>query len=283
MRKSGSLFNDGMMPCVYSTHATKHQIQRRSGWRRQGTNIKYASNKSHPRLRLNEMAKKWYHLTWVHTFRYANDKVYFAMSVPYSYSDLRRDLTMIREDHNRNQHVVFQKLCDSIAGNDVQLLTVTARKETISDGKNRKIIFLSARVHPGETNASWMMRGMLLFLTGDEPLARSLRKNFVFKIVPMLNPDGVINGNYRSNLSGVDLNRRWRTPNKYLHPTIYHLKKLMGDIQGRREIILYLDLHGHSRKKKCFHVWLLSKKCRWPDQPIRITFTIFRRFSFTKL
>ena len=32
--------------------------------------------------------------------------------------------------------------------------------------------------------------------------AKILRDNFVFKIVPMLNPDGVINGNYRCSLAG---------------------------------------------------------------------------------
>ena len=36
-----------------------------------------------------------------------------------------------------------------------------------------------------------------------------LRDHFVFKIVPMLNPDGVVNGNYRCSLSGQDLNRQW--------------------------------------------------------------------------
>lgn len=59
---------------------------------------------------------------------------------------------------------------------------------------NRPLIFLSARVHPGETNASWVMKGTLEFLMGTSPLAASLREAYIFKIVPMLNPDGVING-----------------------------------------------------------------------------------------
>lgn len=59
---------------------------------------------------------------------------------------------------------------------------------------NRPFIFLSARVHPGETNASWIMKGTLEFLMGSSPLAASLREAYIFKIVPMLNPDGVING-----------------------------------------------------------------------------------------
>lgn len=86
---------------------------------------------------------------------------------------------------------------------------------------------LTARVHPGETVGSWMMRGALNFLTDpvDEDAAL-LRDNFIFKLIPMLNPDGVTNGNYRCSLAGCDLNRRWKFPSKTLHPTIYHTKKL---------------------------------------------------------
>lgn len=64
------------------------------------------------------------------------------------------------------------------------------------------------RVHPGETNASWMMKGVLDYLSSDCHSAIALREKFVFKIVPILNPDGVIVGNYRCSLAGGDLNRQ---------------------------------------------------------------------------
>ena len=35
-----------------------------------------------------------------------------------------------------------------------------------------------------------MMKGVIDFLTGPSLDARLLRDNFVFKVVPMLNPDG---------------------------------------------------------------------------------------------
>jgi hypothetical protein len=43
-------------------------------------------------------------------------------------------------------------------------------------------------VHPGETNASWLMKGALQQLLADTEEAARLRDNFVFKVVPMLNP-----------------------------------------------------------------------------------------------
>lgn len=45
------------------------------------------------------------------------------------------------------------------------------------------------------------------FLLGDSEEAKKLRSEYIFKIVPMLNPDGVIIGNHRGALSGIDLNR----------------------------------------------------------------------------
>ena len=71
--------------------------------------------------------------------------------------------------------------------------------------KNRKGIVISSRVHPGETGASYKMKGVIDYLTGPTLNAKILRDNFVFKIVPFLNPDGVINGSSRCSLAGVDL------------------------------------------------------------------------------
>ena len=72
-----------------------------------------------------------------------------------------------------------------------------------------------------------MMKGILDYLTGSSLNAKILRDNFVFKIVPMLNPDGVINGNTRCNLSGVDLNRAWLEPSRKMQPTGFHFKEMV--------------------------------------------------------
>lgn len=86
---------------------------------------------------------------------------------------------------------------------------------------------LTSRVHPGETMASYIIEYIIEFLLSNNPAAKNLRENFVIRIVPMLNVDGVIIGNYRCNLSGADLNRQWIEPSKKAHPTIYFTKQLI--------------------------------------------------------
>lgn len=74
------------------------------------------------------------------------------------------------------------------------------------------------------------------FITGNSLDAKLLRSKFVFKVVPMLNPDGVINGNYRCSLAGVDLNRTWLEPSRKLHPTIHSTKSMIKKLMEDREV-----------------------------------------------
>ena len=105
-----------------------------------------------------------------------------------------------------------------------------------------------------------MIQGCIEFLLSDDPVAVQLRTNFVIKVIPILNPDGVIHGNYRASLMGVDLNRRWKNPSRYLHPTIYHTKSLMkfhNDLGAQFDsdsggVVFSCDMHGHSRNMNIF-------------------------------
>jgi murein tripeptide amidase MpaA len=83
-------------------------------------------------------------------------------------------------------------------------------------------------VHPGETVASYLAEGFISGLISDAN-NYELLDNFIIKIIPMLNPDGVVLGNTRVSLSGVDLNRRWGVDviNSSFHPEIFALKEDM--------------------------------------------------------
>jgi murein tripeptide amidase MpaA len=132
------------------------------------------------------------------------------------------------------------------------MLVITTFGCEYEEVRKRKGVIISSRVHPGESGSSFMMKGIIDYLVGPCLGARMLRDNFVFKIVPMLNPDGVINGHTRCGNVGVDLNRVWTEPNQKQHPTIFAMKNIIKTMQTERELLLYCDLHGHSRKKNMF-------------------------------
>ena len=208
-----------------SVYSDKKSEKKSVGWHKDCDDIRYFLNGI--RKDVTYYSKSYYTLTFTYNFEYDDDLVYFAYSVPYTYTDLRNDIAAIESDPARNKLVRKANLCRTLSGENCELLTITSA-DNLENFRMRKGIVITARVHPGEAVASWMMRGVLTFLTDpDNYEAKMLRENFVFKVIPMLNPDGVINGNYRCSLAGCDLNRRWKTPNKTLHPTIWHCKRLV--------------------------------------------------------
>lgn len=106
-------------------------------------------------------------------------------------------------------------------------------------------MFLTARVHPGEVQSSFALEGLVYFLLSDCKEAEELRKNYIIYVVPMLNIDGVVHGNQRTNLAGLDLNRKWQWPSPYLTPIVFAVKTLAKIVQSEREIEIFCDIHGH--------------------------------------
>ncbi|XP_036434478.1 cytosolic carboxypeptidase 1 isoform X2 [Colossoma macropomum] len=266
--KSNSQFNYGMQVLMYSV---QDAISGSPRWVRTGSDICYYKNHfSRSSIAAGgQKGKSYYTMTFTVNFQHKDDVCYFAYHYPYTYSTLKMHLQKLRALCTPQIYYRQEQLCETLGGNGCPLLTITAMPESTGNDhvcqfRNRPVVFLSARVHPGETNASWVMKGTLEFLMSSSPLAQSLRESYIFKIIPMLNPDGVINGNHRCSLSGEDLNRQWLNPSAELHPTIYHTKSLLQYLTAiGRTPLVFCDYHGHSRKKNVFMYGCSIKETVW--------------------
>ncbi|CAM9283901.1 unnamed protein product [Pylaiella littoralis] len=236
------------------------------------------------------------HLQLEFQFRFTRDseEVLFAFCFPYSYDDCNKDIERC-EDQARRDGMAVQALLTpqpgptgyfhrellirTPEGRRVDLLTVTdchgildEREPQIDphvfpeqvpserrpfEFKGKDVIFVSARVHPGETPASFVFQGILRFLLDpSDPRAAELRRRFIFKLVPLLNPDGIAAGHFRQDSYGNNLNRHYVDPDVEKHSSVYAAKAVVmhhaARPAGRGWLTLYLDLHAHASARGCF-------------------------------
>jgi len=256
MSKAKSLFRVGMKPMAWSeayaaecerrclaggSAATEVRITVSELWLQVCGNVRYRRS----RIGRQGTRSRFYTLELEYTFERELDCVFFAYCVPFTYSMLRSSLSTFASDPEVACFFRSRCLCRTLGNVSCDIVEISNWK---IHKAQKKAVMVSARVHPGESNASWLVHGLMEFLVSASAEAQVLRDNFIWRIVPMLNPDGVICGNYRCGLCGVDLNRQWRHPHEELHNTVYKVKRLIKNLKKKENLCLYIDLHGHSRK-----------------------------------
>jgi len=193
----------------------------------------------------------WHHLTTM-TFDKSNDQASFTLIPesdhvmvahiePYTASRVNQLLAEIRGHPDLKDEVIGK----SVEGRDLHLLTIS-RPAVNHSGK--PVIWLMCRQHAWESGTSFVGEGAIKFLLSDE--GEAFRDRVVFKIFPMLDPDGCADGGVRFNRNGYDLNRNWDTADpsnlesRRLMPEICAAKKAMIDF-GRMDF--FLTLHNQER------------------------------------
>ncbi|HZU51607.1 MAG TPA: carboxypeptidase family protein, partial [Sphingomicrobium sp.] len=74
----------------------------------------------------------------------------------------------------------------------------------------------------------------------DDPVARVLRTECTFHVVPNMNPDGSRRGHLRTNAVGVNLNREWHAPSPEKSPEVLCVRNAMDDTPPD----FAMDVHG---------------------------------------
>ncbi|XP_056459268.1 cytosolic carboxypeptidase 6-like [Gadus chalcogrammus] len=186
-----------------------------------------------------------YVMSFAFCFDREDDVYQFAYCYPYTYSRLQHYLAGL--ERRNLPYLQREQLGLSVQQRRLDLLTITNPAHP-SPERGKKLVFLTSRVHPGESPASFVCQGVIDFLVSQHPVAQVLRDHVIFKIVPMLNPDGVYLGNYRCSLMGFDLNRYWQDPSPWAHPTLHAVKQLIVQMNQdpRVNLEFYIDVHAHS-------------------------------------
>ncbi|WP_372828840.1 M14-type cytosolic carboxypeptidase [Psychrobacter maritimus] len=163
------------------------------------------------------------------------DTIQIAYFAPYSY-ERHQDLLAAVQTHPL---VSVEHLGETLDKRDLTLVKI-ADGDSSSD-KSKRNIWITARQHPGETMAEWLVEGLLYsLLDSDNATAKLLLEKANFYIVPNMNPDGSVRGHLRTNAVGTNLNREWLNPSLEKSPEVFHVISKM-EATG---VDLFYDVHG---------------------------------------
>ena len=171
MNKSNNLFNQGMTPLVKSTSRPK--------WQR--------LLKEHCFYYKSSIHQNHHVLSFAFIFDREDDIYQFALTYPYSYNRLQAHLSVLEQKFPLQR----DSLISSVQSRRLELITFddVKKPEVIEPGKNPiRVIVVIARSHPMESPTSFVAQGLIEFLAiANHPIAKLLRENVVFKIIPMVN------------------------------------------------------------------------------------------------
>ena len=136
-------------------------------WFRIGTNIEYVSNsilgKEDPFSKHHSLIFKFVFTCSAYSNRYQ-----FAQNYPYTFSHLQEYLNYFVFRHKNSIQIIHRVLTSTICKNDVDLLQIT-QKPTC----RRPVILVTARIHPGESQSSFLVEGFINFILDEvDPIAK---------------------------------------------------------------------------------------------------------------
>jgi len=140
-------------------------------------------------------------------------------------------------------------------------------------------LFLIGRQHPPEVSGAVAFFAFTETIFDDSHIAQEFRARFRVIAIPLLNPDGVVGGNWRHNLGSVDLNRDW---GPFTQPETQLMAGLLDELdQSGARLRMFIDFH--STKYNVFYAlpdtthppdfipaWLANARARISDYPFEL-------------
>ena len=168
---------------------------------------------------------------------FTEDSVYIAPFIPYTMTRLHNKI----QEWDTNDFVSVSEIGQSGENRAMQMLIIT---DTSIDDNKKKLVWIHGRAHPSESPCTYHLESLIDLITSKCELAKELRKQVVFYIVPIINPDGVFGGFSRSSSNGVNVEINWDRPDSLTNPEVKVLKSTINDLSSTKPFELLLNMHS---------------------------------------
>ena len=112
------------------------------------------------------------------------------------------------------------------------------------------VLILLSRQHPPEVSGYRAYQAFWDELISGSELAVKFREKFMVKAYPIINPDGVVNGHWRHNFRGVDLNRDWENFNQ---PETRAVRDALLPLKDNESATVFYGIDFHSTNENIFY------------------------------
>ena len=171
-------------------------------------------------------------ITWRQ--RIDSSSAWFAWGPPFTWADA---CDAVQRLGRQSPHARPFELCRSREGRAVPGLVIREG----SDREPRPVVWVQARQHAWETGASWTWLGMVQWLLGDDPRAKTLRSRAEIWAVPVMDVDNVAAGNGGKAQLPHDHNRDWSDQPHW--PEVRAAQQRLKELSTNGQLQLFIDLH----------------------------------------
>lgn len=174
--------------------------------------------------------------TQLYTHRSTGSVIHFAWGPPFQLSHAKAaiDAAALRDPASKPF-----TLCVSKEGRAVP--AIRWDPPAPANGKRRGV-WIEARQHAWESGSSWTCRGLLEWLSSDDPAATRLKHSTRIVVVPIMDVDNVERGAGGKDQLPRDHNRDW-DPHP-VWPEVAAAQKEIAAMNAAGEFDLFLDLHN---------------------------------------
>ena len=169
--------------------------------------------------------------SFAYAFGAGVDEVRFCLAMPYQEANLRQFIAR----HEGNPHFKVERHCTTKEGRATQRFRVGKL-----NGEPRYRVLLTGRHHSCEMMATWAMEGLLEAVLADTETGSWFRDNVEITAVPLMDTDGVEDGDQGKNRKPHDHNRDYVGPSIY--PAVKSLKEF-APAWSKGKLRIGLDMH----------------------------------------